>query len=82
MGYKRRRYTNFLRVARQNAGYQQKQVAKLLGYETASTVNDWENERKMPSAINLMKLCVLYDTTPQELYPEHYKQSFQDFTVQ
>lgn len=73
MGYKPRRYPNILRVTRQNAGYQQKQVAKYLGYQTATPLNHWENEARLPSTPNLMKLCILYNKTPKELYPEYYE---------
>lgn len=73
-----RHYPNFLRVARQNAGYQQKQVASLLGHDHSTTLCDWENEKRMPSAINLIKLCVLYNSTPQDLYPEYCEQFLQN----
>jgi transcriptional regulator with XRE-family HTH domain len=78
MGYKPRRYPNILRVTRQNAGYQQKQVAKSLGYRTATTLNDWESEWKLPNSTNLMKLCIIYNKTPKELYPEYYERIKQD----
>jgi transcriptional regulator with XRE-family HTH domain len=60
-----------LRVIRQNAGYQQMHVAKLLGHKNSVAVSDWENEKRLPSATNLIKLCILYEKTPQELYPEY-----------
>ena len=67
-----RQYPNRLRVIRQNTGYQQQQVAKLLGLRDAVSLCQWENENTMPSGTNLMKLCILYNKTPQELYPEYH----------
>ena len=66
-----RQYPNRLRVIRLNAGYQQQQIAKMLGHKDAVSLCQWENENTMPSGTNLIKLCVLYNTTPQELYPEY-----------
>ena len=68
-----RQYPNRLRVIRQNTGYQQQQVAKLLGVKNVVSICQWENENTMPSGINLIKLCILYNKTPQELYPEYYQ---------
>jgi len=48
------------------------QVAKLLGHNDAVSLCQWESENTMPSGTNLIKLCVLYNKTPQELYPEYY----------
>jgi transcriptional regulator with XRE-family HTH domain len=61
-----------LRVIRQNSGYTQRRVAKLLGHKTPATLWDWENEKTMPSATSLIKLCILYNKTPRELYPDYY----------
>ena len=67
-----------LRIIRQNAGYTQKQVAKFLGHNNAVALCDWENEKRMPTATNLIKLCVLYRKTPWELYPEYCRQVTQE----
>jgi transcriptional regulator with XRE-family HTH domain len=63
-----------LKVIRQNAGYSQQQVAKLLGHNNTVAVSDWENEKAMPNGTNLMKLCILYSKSPQELYPQYYQE--------
>jgi len=68
-----RQYPNRLRVIRLSAGYQQQAVAKMLGLKDAVSLCQWENENTMPSGTNLIKLCVLYNATPQELYPEYYQ---------
>jgi hypothetical protein len=61
-----------LKVTRQNAGLQQGQVARMLGHRSAITLCRWEAELKMPCGANLMRLCILYGKTPEELYPEYY----------
>jgi len=70
--YKYRPYPNRLRVIRQNAGYTQQQVAQVLGHHDARTLCIWEKEKAMPNGTNLIRLCILYDKTPRELYPEYY----------
>jgi len=69
-----RQYPNRLRVIRLNAGYQQQHVARMLGHKDTVSLCQWENENTMPNGTNLIKLCVLYSSTPQELYPEYYQQ--------
>ena len=71
--YKYRKFPNRLKVIRRNAGLTQQQVAKLLGHQNPITVCLWETEQAMPNGTNLIKLCILYDKTPQELYPEYYQ---------
>jgi transcriptional regulator with XRE-family HTH domain len=73
--YLNRQYENRLKVIRQNAGYSQRQVAKFLGLKTYSSLCDWENEKTMPNATNLIKLCKLYNKSPNDLYPDYYRYS-------
>ena len=72
VNYKKQHYPNMLRVIRQNSGYTQRRIAKLLGHKTAATLCDWENEVTRPSITNLFKLCIIYNKTPRELYPDYY----------
>ncbi|MBW4888473.1 helix-turn-helix domain-containing protein [Mucilaginibacter sp. HMF5004] len=62
-----------LRVIRQNLGLNQKHVSKLLGHKRSAMLSDWENAKAMPSSINLMKLCIIYNKTPKQLYPEYFE---------
>ena len=78
--YKHRRYPNRLKVIRQNAGYSQLHVAKLLGQRSSVSLCDWENEKIMPNSTNLIKLCILYEKTVQELYPKYYERVERYFT--
>jgi transcriptional regulator with XRE-family HTH domain len=79
VNYKRRPYPNMLKVIRQNAGYSQQHVAKLLGQNNAVKLCNWENEKTMPNGTSLMKLCILYSKTPEELYPQYYQRIEQYF---
>lgn len=78
--YKHRAYPNMLKVIRQNAGYTQRQIARLLGHCTSNALCEWEQERAMPNGTNLIKLCILYGKTPKELYPEYHHRIQQHFT--
>ncbi len=69
-----REYPNRLQTFRKSAGLKQQQVASILGLNNPTSVSDWENERQMPNGTNLIKLCILYDTTPKEIYPEYFHQ--------
>jgi len=70
----KRRYPNRLKVIRQNAGYTQRHVASLLGHKTSVMLCSWENETIMPSGTNLIKLCIIYNKAPHELYPEYHQE--------
>lgn len=74
MDYGSRPYPNRLQTFRKSAGLQQQHVATLLGLNNTASLSDWENEKQMPNGTNLMKLCIIYDTIPQELYPEYFQQ--------
>ncbi|MBY0377307.1 MAG: helix-turn-helix domain-containing protein [Gammaproteobacteria bacterium] len=69
-----RKYPNRLQMFRKGAGYQQQHVATLLGLNNPASLSDWENEKQMPNGTNLIKLCIIYNTTPQQMYPEYFQQ--------
>lgn len=79
--YGQRKYPNRLKVIRQNAGLQQRQVAAILGHNSAIRLCDWENERIMPSGTHLIKLCILYGKDIRELYPEYYQRVAHDIST-
>jgi len=54
-------------------GLRQKEVAHLLGHTNTAQLSQWENGEAMPGAINLMKLCIIYATSPAELYYDVFK---------
>lgn len=55
-----------MKKARLLADLSQKQVALILGVSTA-TVSDWESEKQRPTVANLIRLCALYNVSPNYL---------------
>ncbi len=51
---------------RREAGWSQYHLGTLLG-TNSRTVQNWENEVSMPSLDNLLKLCSVFQTTPNVL---------------
>ncbi|MGN6396903.1 MAG: helix-turn-helix domain-containing protein [Mucilaginibacter sp.] len=72
---------NRLTLHRKLTGLSQREVARLLGFQTATQLSQWESGADMPSATNLLKLGIIYGTFPNELYFEYYqslKQAIKD----
>ena len=61
---------NNLKQFRKACGYNQQQVANLLGFTSFDRISHWEKGDNIPNLINLFKLSVLYHATPMQLYPE------------
>jgi transcriptional regulator with XRE-family HTH domain len=59
---------NCLRKYRRISRFKQKQVAKMLGFKTASRISRWEKGYCLPSVVNLLKLSILYRTMPDTLF--------------
>lgn len=68
MEHKRKSIPNQLRKFRKRMGYQQKDVAYLLGFRGAGRISEWEAGTSTPSIENLIKLAVIYRTLCDELY--------------
>lgn len=51
-----------LKAARVNAGYSQKEAAKILGISN-KTLCSWENGKTFPDQPMIVKLCELYGVT-------------------
>lgn len=73
MDYRGRLYPNRLQLFRKSMGLEQQQVARKLGLNNPASLSYWENAKQIPSSTNLIKLCIIYAATPQELYPEYYQ---------
>jgi transcriptional regulator with XRE-family HTH domain len=56
-----------LKKYRKQIGYSQSEAAKILGV-SPSRLSEWEKGERMPSAINLYKLSILYRVLPDALY--------------
>lgn len=59
---------NNLRQYRRRMGYEQKEVAFLLGLKGAGRISEWENGISKPGIDNLFQLSLIYRTLPDELY--------------
>lgn len=75
-----RQIPNTIRKHRKVNGYSQKRLAKQLGVSTA-LISHWERGVIMPGFVNIIKLCVLFEVSPTELYHalfdwvrEHYQE--------
>lgn len=55
-----------LKAARINAGYTQKEAAKLLGVSNV-TLGNWENGTSFPNAQQIVKICELYGVSYDNL---------------
>lgn len=68
-------FPNTLRLQRRTLGYTQRQVAALLDLHDTVPLSKWERGEKLPNTINLIKLCLIYEALPNNLFPELF-QSF------
>ncbi|OJW82314.1 MAG: hypothetical protein BGO69_17140 [Bacteroidetes bacterium 46-16] len=49
-------------------------MAAIMGFEVIDRICHWERGRAVPGLINLIRLCVLFNAQPRDLYPELYAQ--------
>lgn len=61
-------YENRLREFRKEKGLRQLDVANKLGFKSTDRISKWEKGRSLPGVINLLKMAVLYDVAPHEIY--------------
>jgi transcriptional regulator with XRE-family HTH domain len=61
-----------LRFYRKRAGLRQVDVAAKLGFTSYDRISYWENGIAFPSVTNLLRLSLLYEVPPQELYGEYF----------
>ncbi|MEM2991374.1 MAG: helix-turn-helix transcriptional regulator [Halobacteria archaeon] len=61
-------FPNHLRRYRKARGLKQKDVAKILGFKSASMISRWEKGVCLPNTLNLLKLAALYRTMADALY--------------
>jgi transcriptional regulator with XRE-family HTH domain len=65
---------NRLQMHRKLLRYNQSHVAGLLGLKSPVMLSTWEQGGAMPTAINLIKLSLIYRTYPNELYSELFQE--------
>lgn len=68
MGTTARNIPNTLRRYRKLWGYEQMDVAYILGLKSHALISKWECGVMLPNIKNLMQLCIIYRTVPDELY--------------
>jgi transcriptional regulator with XRE-family HTH domain len=59
---------NTLKEYRLKAGLTQKQVAGKLGMQCENRLSRWEQGLAIPTVVNLLKLCRIYNILPNQLY--------------
>jgi transcriptional regulator with XRE-family HTH domain len=78
MSRNKKKHKNELRAYRKQAGYSQKEMTRLLGFESESRLSEWEHACAIPSLRNLFKLSVIYKVEPKTLFREIYTDSKQE----
>ena len=66
-----RQIPNRLRKQRLMQGYSQLQLASKLEMKSTNHISRWEQGVSTPSLRYLLLLCIIYQTTVEELYPEY-----------
>lgn len=51
-------------------GLRQSDVAKKLGFTSSDRISEWEQGKTFPHVINLLKLSVIFNLLPHELYDQ------------
>jgi transcriptional regulator with XRE-family HTH domain len=74
MPYQKTHINNQLKNYRKKYRLRQKDVANILGFKIEDRVSHWENGSSVPGLHNLFRLCVLYEVSLSDLYPELYKE--------
>ena len=69
-----RHIPNRLTKHRMIHGLRQKEVAALLGHTSTAQLSQWERGEAMPGVLNLLKLCIIFATSPNELYYDLFKE--------
>lgn len=59
---------NSLRKYRRVRGLKQKEVAEILGLQSASIISRWEKGQSMPNTLNAFKLALIYRTMVDALF--------------
>ncbi len=52
----------------------QRYIASKLGFTSRSIISDWEQGKAFPMGDDLLRLSIIYQTTPCELYPEYMEE--------
>ena len=69
---------NELRTFRIKSGYNEKQVAAILGIKSPDTITRWENGETMPSTIYALAMGDLYGAKLPDLFPTLWKKCMRE----
>ena len=61
-------------------GYTQNDTAFIIGC-SISSIDRWEKGMGMPNLDNLLGICAVYKTTPEQAYPALYKKLRDELTA-
>lgn len=64
----KKQHLNFLRIYRKSMGYNQRDVAKIIGTKSISNISNWETGKTLPSLVHVFQLCTLYKQLPARLF--------------
>lgn len=67
-----------LKRMRKICGYTQTEVAHLIDISHSGNISRWETGDILPSSIHLIELLIIYQTSPDKLYPEMWQMLQQD----
>lgn len=65
--------SNLLALRRKRLGYEQKQIAVLLGHKSTYQISRYETGQRIPSLIEAMKLSILYGLPVHTLFNRHFR---------
>jgi transcriptional regulator with XRE-family HTH domain len=72
---------NKLRKIRKSVGWNEGDIAYILGFTVSDRILNWEQGKALPGIVDLFRLCHIYGVTPQELYP-HLEEALKKETSQ
>jgi transcriptional regulator with XRE-family HTH domain len=73
---------NRLKRFRRIAGMKQLEIARKLGMKCTERISRWEKGTASPNLENLLKLSLLYQAPPHELYPDYMEELKDDMDLQ
>jgi len=67
-----RRHLNRIRQFRMEMGLTQRELARMMGYESTSSLSHLEHGRKLPSFETMMKLQAALQRFIEDIYPRQF----------
>jgi len=74
-------HNNCLKLLRRERGLTQKQVARILGLKSSSTISRWESGFSLPDTLNALKLAAVYRSAVDVIY-EDLREAISDELLQ